>query len=157
MTPKQLAVFGAKIAKKIDKDIEIVIDEISNVYLQAQYVEYLKLLDFVPSDWYTQDEIKDHPTAEQIAQAKKKAKQETKRQEELEQAQLKAQLRQDYETLLANAEEFVLANQKRIGIGIEKMYFEKGDYQGVIRIWERYLLSERDRKGFALLDEILSR
>lgn len=153
MTPKQLAVFGAKIAKKIDKDIEIVIDEISNVHFQGQYVEYLKLLDFVPSDWYTEDEIKDHPTAEQIAQAKKKAKQNAERQEELEQAQLK----QDYETLLANAEEFVLANQKRLGFGIEKMYFNKGDYQSVVRSWERYLLDKRDRKGFALLDEILSR
>ncbi|MFL1732986.1 replication initiation protein [Moraxella oculi] len=153
MTPKQLAVFGAKIAKKIDKDIEIVIDEMSNVHFQGQYVEYLKLLDFVPSDWYTEDEIKDHPTAEQIAQAKKKAKQEAERQEELEQAQLK----QDYETLLANAEEFVLANQKRLGFGIEKMYFNKGDYQSVVRSWEHYLLDKQDRKGFAMLNEILSR
>lgn len=153
MTPKQLAVFGAKIAKKIDKDIEIVIDEISNVHFQGQYVEYLKLLDFVPSDWYTEDEIKDHPTAEQIAQDKKKAKQNAEKQAELEQVQLK----QDYEILLANAEEFVLANQKRIGIGIERMYFEQGDYKGIVRIWERYLLDKRDRRGFALLDEILSR
>lgn len=153
MTPKQLAVFGAKIAKKIDKDIEIVIDEISNVHLQAQYVEYLKLLDFVPSDWYTEDEIKEHPTAEQIAKAKQEAEQEAKKQAELEQVQLK----QDYENLLANAEEFVLANQKRIGFGIEKMYFERGDYQEIVKCWKQYLLNERDRKGFAILNEILAR
>lgn len=153
MTPKQLAVFGAKIAKKIDKDIEIVIDEISNVHLQAQYVEYLKLLDFVPSDWYTEDEIKEHPTAEQIAKAKQEAEQEAKKQAELEQVQLK----QDYENLLENAEEFVLANQKRIGVGIEKMYFERGDYQEIVKCWKQYLLNERDRKGFAILNEILAR
>lgn len=153
MTSKQLAVFGTKVAKKIDKNIGVVISEMSNVYLQDRYIEHLKLLDFVPSDWYTEDEIKKHPTPQQIAQEKLKAEQEAKEQAEQEQSRFK----QDYETLLANAEEFVLANQKKIGFGIEKVYFNNGDYQGVVRLWERYLLNERDRKGFALLDEILSR
>lgn len=153
MSQKQLSMFATKIKKATGQDIDEIISELCNVHLQSKHIDFLKVLDFVPSDWYTEDEIKDHPTAEQIAQDKKKAKQNAEKQEELEQAQLK----QDYETLLANAEEFVLANQKRIGIGIEKMYFEQGDYQGIVRIWERYLLDKRDRKGFALLNEILSR
>lgn len=153
MSEKQLGMFASKIKKATGQDIDEIISELCNVHLQGKHTAFLKVLDFVPSDWYTQEEVKSHPTAEQIAQAKKKVKQETERQEELEQAQLK----QDYETLLANAEEFVLANQKRIGVGIEKMYFQQGDYQSVVRIWERYLLDKRDRKGFALLNEILSR
>lgn len=151
MTPKQLAVFGAKIAKKIDKDIEIVIDEISNVHLQGQYVEYLKLLDFVPSDWYSDDEIKNHLTPQQIDEQKKQAKQAKANQEKLDQAQLE----QDFEKLLANAEEFVLANQKRLGFGIEKMYLEQGNYQAIVRIWQSYLLDKDHRKHFAMVNEIL--
>lgn len=151
MTPKQLAVFGAKIAKKIDKDIEVVIDEISNVHLQGQYVEYLKLLDFVPSDWYSDDEIKDHLTPQQIDEQKKQAKQAKANQEKLDQAQLE----QDFEKLLANAEEFVLANQKRLGFGIEKMYLEQGNYQAIVRIWQSYLLDKDHRKHFAMVNEIL--
>lgn len=153
MSQKQLSLFATKIKKATGQDIDEIINELCNVHLQSKHIDFLKVLDFVPSDWYTEAEIKKHPTPQQIAQEKLRAKQKAKEQAELEQAQL----RQDYEVLLANAEEFVMANQKRIGIGIEKMYFEKGDYQGVVRIWERYLLSERDRKGFALLDEILSR
>lgn len=151
MTPKQLAVFGAKIAKKIDKDIEVVIDEISNVHLQGQYVEYLKLLDFVPSDWYSDDEIKDHLTSQQIDEQKKQAKQAKANQEKLDQSQLE----QDFEKLLANAEEFVLANQKRLGFGIEKMYLEQGNYQAIVRIWQSYLLDKDHRKHFAMVNEIL--
>lgn len=153
MTPKQLAVFGSKIAKKNDKDIEVVIDEISNVHLQGQYVEYLKLLDFVPSDWYSDDEIKEHPTPEKMTQEKQKTKQEIKSKVELE----KIQFEQDFEVLLANAEEFVLANQKRIGFGIEKMYFEQGDYQAIVGVWRDYLLDKKGRKSFVMLKEILAR
>lgn len=153
MTPKQLAVFGAKIAKKIDKDIEIVIDEMSNVHLQGQYVEYLKLLDFVPSDWYGDDEVKDHPTAEKIAQDKLKAEQEIKRQAELEQARLK----KDYEILLANAEEFVLANQKMVSSGIGKTYLKEKNYQQIVMLWEMRLLDKESRADFKMVDELLAR
>lgn len=153
MTPKQLAIFGSKIAKKIDKDIEIIIDEMSNIYLQGQYVEYLKLLDFVPSDWYSDDEIKEQQTAEEIAIEKQKIKQLEKTQEGLEQEQLK----NDFEILLKNAKEFVLANKKRIGFGIERMYFEQEDYESIVRMWESYLLNKRDKKGFLMVEEILLR
>lgn len=153
MSKKQLSLFATKIKKMNGQDVDEIISELSNVYLQSKYIDLLKALDFVPSDWYTQEEIEQHPTTQQIAQEKLRAKQEIKKQVDLE----KARFKQDYEVLLANAKEFALANQKRIGVGIEKMYFDKGDYQGVVRIWERYLLDKRDRKGFALLDEILSR
>lgn len=153
MSQKQLSMFATKIKKASGQDVDEIIKELSNVHLQSKHIDFLKVLDFVPSDWYTQEEAKSHPTAQQIAQEKLKAKQKAKEQAELEQAQL----RQDYEVLLANAEEFVLANQKRLGFGIEKMYFEQGDYQSIVRIWERYLLDKRDRKGFAMVDEILAR
>lgn len=153
MSQKQLSLFATKIKKATGQDIDEIINELCNVHLQSKHIDFLKVLDFVPSDWYTESEMKDHLTAEQIAQEKLKAKQKAKEQTELEQAQL----RQDYEVLLANAEEFVLANQKRLGFGIEKMYFENGDYQAIVKAWKQYLLNKRDRKGFALLDEILSR
>lgn len=153
MSQKQLSLFATKIKKASGQDVDEIITELSNVYLQSKHIAFLKILDFVPSDWYTEAEIKKQPTPQQIAQEKLRAKQKAKEQAELEQAQL----RQDYEVLLANAEEFVLANQKRIGIGIEKMYLDKGNYQGIVRIWERYLLDKRDRDSFALFDEILSR
>ncbi|OPH37676.1 RepB family plasmid replication initiator protein [Moraxella equi] len=164
MTPKQLAVFGAKIAKKIDKDIEIVIDEISNVHFQGQYVEYLKLLDFVPSDWYTQEEAKSHPTAQQIAKEKAEAEARAKAEKEKAEAEAREvkrmqqeQLKKDLEKLTEHAQEFVEANQKRIGGGIERTYFNQGDYAGVVRMWERYLLDKEARKHFAMIDEILAR
>lgn len=84
----------------------------------------------------------------------KKAKEEKEKEE---QKRIADNIENDIAKLQEYAEEFVLANQKRLGFGIEKMYFEQGDYQGIVRIWERYLLDKRDRKGFVLLDEILSR
>lgn len=95
MTPKQLAVFGAKIAKNLNKDIEIVIDEMSNIHLQGQYIEYLKLLDFVPSDWYSDDEVKSHPTAEQIAQTQVEVEQERLKQEQAKKQVIDEKKRQE--------------------------------------------------------------
>lgn len=153
MSQKQLGMFASKIKKATGQDIDEIISELCNVHLQSKHIDFLKVLDFVPSDWYSDDEIKDHPTPQQIDEQKKQAKQAKANQEKLDQAQLE----QDFDKLLANAEEFVLANQKRLGFGIEKMYFEQGNYQGVMRAWEHYLLDKRDRKGFAMVDEILAR
>lgn len=154
MTPKQLAVFGAKVAKKLDKDIELVIDEISNVHLQGQYVECLKTLDFIPSEWYTDDEMKDHPTAEQIKQAKADEKARAKAEKEQKQQQLK----QDFKKLVSYADIFVQANLNKVSTtGIEQLYLKNKDYTGIVQVWEHHLLDERERKRFALVDEILAR
>ena len=154
MTPKQLAVFGAKVAKKLDKDIELVIDEISNVHLQGQYVECLKTLDFIPSEWYTDDEIKDHPTADQIKQAKADEKARAKAEKEQKQQQLK----QDFKKLVSYADIFVQANLNKVSTtGIEQLYLKNKDYTGIVQVWEHHLLDERERKRFALVDEILAR
>lgn len=154
MTPKQLAVFGAKVAKKLDKDIELVIDEISNVHLQGQYVECLKTLDFIPSEWYTDDEIKDHPTAEQIKQAKADEKARAKAEKEQKQQQLK----QDFKKLVSYADIFVQANLNKVSTtGIEQLYLKNKNYTGIVQVWEHHLLDERERKRFALVDEILAR
>lgn len=154
MTPKQLAVFGAKVAKKLDKDIELVIDEISNVHLQGQYVECLKTLDFIPSEWYTDDEIKDHPTADQIKQAKADEKARAKAEKEQKQQQLK----QDFKKLVSYADIFVQANLDKVSTtGIEQLYLKNKDYTGIVQVWEHHLLDERERKRFALVDEILAR
>lgn len=154
MTPKQLAVFGAKVAKKLDKDIELVIDEISNVHLQGQYVECLKTLDFIPSEWYTDDEIKDHPTADQIKQAKADEKARAKAEKEQKQQQLK----QDFKNLVSYADIFVQANLDKVSTtGIEQLYLKNKDYTGIVQVWEHHLLDERERKRFALVDEILAR
>lgn len=153
MTPKQLAVFGAKIAKKIDKDIEIVIDEMSNVHLQGQYVEYLKLLDFVPSAWYGEDEIKEHQTPQQIEEAKIKEKARLKAEKEQKQQQLK----KDFEKLCVNAEAFVKANLTKVSrTGAERIYLQKEDYTNIVKMWEYRLLDEKVRNSFAMVDEILS-
>lgn len=153
MTQKQLSFFANKIKKQNGQDINEIVNELCNVHLQGKHTEFLKVLDFVPSDWYTEEEIKDHPTAEQIAKDKQKAERDAKNKANLEQTQFE----QDFEILLANAEEFVLANQKRIGFGIEKMYFEQGNYQGIVRGWKEYLFDKRDRQGFAMLNEILAK
>lgn len=154
MTPKQLAFFGSKLAKKLDKDIELVIDEISNVHLQGQYVECLKTLDFIPSEWYTDDEMKDHPTAEQIKQAKADEKARAKAEKEQKQQQLK----QDFKKLVSYADIFVQANLDKVStIGIEQLYLKNKDYTGIVKVWEHHLLDERERKRFALVDEILAR
>lgn len=153
MTPKQLAVFGSKIAKKIDKDIEIIIDEMSNVHLQGQYVDYLKELEFVPSDWYNETEIKEHLTKEQIDETKKQVK---KKQRE-ENAILQAQLEKDYQKIKLYAKEFVLANKSlAITLG-EIQALKQEDYELVLNFWHDKLISPSWRTKFNLVDAILAR
>lgn len=89
MSQKQLAHFAIKIHQLSNQDIDNILDELCNVHLQANHVNSLKKLGFVPSDWYSDDEIKSHPTAEQIAQAE-----EAERLKKVEQQQLKRQQKQ---------------------------------------------------------------
>lgn len=149
MSQKQLSMFAAKIKKATGQDIDEIVSELCNVHLQGRHVDFLKVLDFVPSDWYSNDEIKDHPNAEKIQKIKQEQLSDCKAEQ--------ARLRRDFELLLANAKEFVLANQKRIGIGVEKMYFDKGDYHSIVSLWELYLLDKNQRRMFAMIDEILER
>ena len=74
MSQKQLSLFATKIKKATGQDIDEIINELCNVHLQSKHIDFLKVLDFVPSDWYTENEMKDHLTAEQIAKEKLDAK-----------------------------------------------------------------------------------
>lgn len=153
MTQKQLSLFATKIKKANGQDVEEIMAELSNVHLQAKHVDFLKSLDFVPSAWYSDDEAKEHPTAEQIAQAKADEKARVKAEKEQKQRQLK----QDFEKLVDNAELFVKSNLKRVSkTGIEQMYFKENNYAGVVKAWEHDLLNENTRKHFAMIDEILA-
>lgn len=153
MTQKQLSLFATKIKKASGQDVEEVMAELSNVHLQVKHVDFLKSLDFVPSAWYSDDEAKEHPTAEQIAQAKADEKARVKAEKEQKQRQLK----QDFEKLVDNAELFVKSNLKRVSkTGIEQIYFKEKNYAGVVKAWEHDLLNENTRKHFAMIDEILA-
>lgn len=153
MTSKQLAVFGSKIAKLMDKDIEIIADELCNVHLQSQYITILKALEFVPSDYYTDDEIKTHLTQEQLDELRQNAQKEQEQQAKLEQIQLQ----QDFKKLLHFAEEFVLANQKMVSSGIGKTYLKEKNYQQIVMLWEMRLLDKESRADFKMVDELLAR
>lgn len=154
MSQKQLSMFATKIKKATGQDIDEIISELCNVHLQSKHIDFLKVLDFVPSDWYTENEMKDHLTAEQIAKAKSDAKAQEQEQKEQRQQQLK----EDMVKLLDNAQMFVEANLARVSkTGIERLYLEQGDYIGIVRMWERYLLDKKSRNGFAMLNEILAR
>lgn len=68
------------------------------------------------------------------------------------------QLQQDFEKLLENAEEFVLANKPKVNkITVETIYFAQQDYEEVMRFWYEDLMGKRFRKSYALIDEILAR
>lgn len=152
MTQKQMAMFASKIKKASGQEIDEIIDELSNVHLQAKHIDFLKVLDFVPSAWYSDDEIKNHLTPEQIIQAKKQAKQQSKDKAAKEQKKLE----QDFEILLANAEAFVLANQRMVRVvGVERHYFDQKDYQEVVKMWRSDLLDCKKRKCYKMVDELL--
>lgn len=121
MTQKQLSLFATKIKKASGQDVEEVMAELSNVHLQVKYVDFLKSLDFVPSAWYSDDEAKNHPTAEQIAQeqeAERKAKAERvkqakKAQEAQKQAQKQAE-EQAEQAFILSFESLPIDEQERI-------------------------------------------
>ena len=152
MTQKQLAMFAGKIKKATGQDIDEIISELCNVHLQSKHIDFLKVLDFVPSDWYTEEEIRSHLTAEQIKEAKMLKKIETDKIQEDQ----KTRLEEDYEKILQNAEVFVMANQHRIRRNtVEQFLFEAGDYLAIIKSWKNDLMDEKSRKNFNKIDEIL--
>lgn len=152
MTQKQLAMFAGKIKKATGQDIDEIISELCNVHLQSKHIDFLKVLDFVPSDWYTEEEIRSHLTAEQIKEAKILKKIEADKIQENQ----KTQLEEDYEKILQNAEVFVMANQHRIRRNtVEQFLFEAGDYLAIIKSWKNDLMDEKSRKNFNKIDEIL--
>mgnify|MGYP006924738541 CR=1 FL=1 len=58
--------------------------------------------------------------------------------------------------LIDNAQMFVEANISRFRkTGVERMYLEQGNYVGIVKMWECYLLDDDARKHFLLVDEIL--
>ncbi|MFB6349982.1 RepB family plasmid replication initiator protein [Moraxella sp. ZJ142] len=153
MTPKQLSMFAAKIKKASGQDVDDIIAELSNVHLQGKHVAFLKVLDYVPSEWYSEEEIQSHLTAEQLASQQASAK---ARIQEDKQAKLK-QLEQDFDKLLAHAELFVIANHNRVNKnGIERLYFEQGKYTDLMMVWKPALLDEQTRRHFEMVDKILS-
>lgn len=54
------------------------VDELSNIHLQSKHIERLKLLDFVPSAWYTDEECATHQTLEDIAERKAQVEEQLK-------------------------------------------------------------------------------
>lgn len=150
MTQKQLAMFAGKIKKATGQDIDEIISELCNVHLQSKHIDFLKVLDFVPSHWYTDEEVKSHISAEQIESAALlKAKQQADDNREwLDQCQA------EYEILLQNAEQFVMLNQHKVRKNtVEQFYLDKEDYLSVVRIWKRDLMDEYGKKGFIFPDE----
>lgn len=161
MTAKQLSFFSRKINGINGQDVQEIAFELSNVYLQGKYVDLLKNLDFIPSDWYTKEEIKNHPTPTKIVESKAYLEYQSLKNKDRERGlkeQRQIQLREDMDKFFQHAQLFVEANLSRVSkTGIEKMYLDNGDYVGIIKMWEHYLLDEKTRKGFALVDYILSK
>lgn len=154
MTAKQLSFFAGKIAKVTGQDVETVANELSNVHLQGNHLERLKLLDFVPSDWFSEEEITLQPTVEQLAQISQNSEKQQIKNAELQQLQYE----QDFQKILFFAEEFVLANQHLLNqSNIEGVLFREKNYGGIVQMWRDYLLDEKKRQGFRLLHEILAR
>lgn len=152
MTHKQMALFASKIKKAHGDSIDDIMAELSNVHLQSKHVGFLKVLDYVPSDWYTEEEIRSHLTAEQIKEAKMLKKIEADKIQEDQ----KTRLEEDYEKILQNAEVFMMANQHRIRRNtVEQFLFEAGDYLAIIKSWKNDLMDEKSRKNFNKIDKIL--
>lgn len=152
MTNKQLALFASKIKKAQGDSIDDIMAELSNVHLQSKHVGFLKVLDYVPSDWYTEEKIRSHLTAEQIKEAKMLKKIEA---DKIQDDQ-KTQLEEDYEKILQGAEVFVMANQHRIRRNtVEQFLFEADDYLAIIKSWNNDLMDEKSKKNFNKIDEIL--
>ena len=152
MTEKQLALFSSKIAKATGEEITKVVDELSNIHLQSKHIERLKLLDFVPSAWYTDEECATHQTLEDITEQNQQARDEL--QNSL--AEEKALLEEDFLKLKQHAETFVVANKRHLRTTGEKALFKNGNYQTIIQMWHDYLTDAKSRALFDKVDEILS-
>lgn len=154
MTQKQLSMFAGKIKKASDQDVEEIIAELSNVHLQSKHIDFLKVLDYVPSAWYSDDEIKEHPTSKQVVQMKKQAKKDKADKAKQEQEQLE----HDFEKIVTYAEEFVMANLDRVTkSSIEGVHLKSKNYEGIVQAWKHNIIDPKWRKSFALVDEILAR
>lgn len=152
MTKKQLSVFAGKIKQQTGQEFDEVMFELSNVHLQGKYVEFLKELEFVPSRWYTKDEIKLHPTTSQITKLKIQAELKAKTENDKKSATLK----EEFEILLENAQTLVQANLDKVGKrGVGRMYLKDENYVAIVKLWENDLLDEKRRETFLGIDEIL--
>lgn len=151
MTKRQLSMFAGKIRKASGQDVEEIIAELSNVHLQSKHIGFLKVLDYTPSAWYSEKEIKNHLTAEQIVAQKEQVKKEKADKAKKE----KEQQERDFNKLLTYAEEFVTANLDKVNKNnIEGYYLKEKNYEGIIEAWQR---GDKQIKTFALVDEILAR
>lgn len=152
MTKKQMSVFATKIKHQTGQEIDEIMSALSNVHLQGQYVALLKEFDFMPSKWYTKDEMKSHLTAEQVAknEAESQSKAKASQQQKL------TQFKRDMDKLIENAEGFVKANLDKVAKrGIERMYLKQENYVGIVKLWESQLLDEDKKQSFLGIDEIL--
>lgn len=162
MTKKQLNFFGGKIATELGKDIEAVIQDLTNVYLQNQYIDMLKQLNYVPTKYFTDKEIAKQPTLQAIEQQQAEQKRIIKEREVKEQVNkeaLQAKFAEDLVKLKQHAKEFALANRHLINsYGIDRHYFDNKEYDSLIAYcWKEQLTDPKQRKYFRLLDEILAR
>lgn len=153
MTKKQLSFFANKIKQANGQDIDEIMDELSNVHLQSKHIAFLKVLDFIPTEWYTEEEIKDHLTQEQIDELKQTLKKSAKSQEEQEQIKLE----QDFYKIKAYAKSFVLANKDLINRAtIEGFYLQQKDYDAIVQLWKDRLTNKETRRRFVGVEEILA-
>lgn len=166
MTKKQLNFFGGKIATELGKDIEAVIKDLTNVYLQNQYIDMLKQLNYVPSKYFTDKEIAKQPTLQAIEQQQAEnerqirlADAEKEAEEQANKEALQAKFAEDLVKLKQHAKEFALANRHLINsYGIDRYYFDNKEYDSLIAYcWKEQLTDPKQRKYFRLLDEILAR
>ncbi|WP_218563981.1 RepB family plasmid replication initiator protein [Moraxella caprae] len=107
-------------------------------------------------DWGAEFLLKKQKESEKEKQ--ELAKKQKREKELFEQQKIIDNIDNDIAKLKEYAEEFVMANQKRISAtGIERFYFNNKDYQGIVGCWKDYLIDKRSRKSFVFLDEILAR
>lgn len=144
MTVKQLGRFSAEIAQKRNIDFDVVFDELQNVHTQKKYVSVLKELGFVPSQYYTDSEIKTHLTIEQIekqkqeqAELEEQEKIKLQKQEQEQKLQQQLELERKLPKIKQKAEEFVKENKHLITYGLEKTFFQKGNFEELINSWVR--------------------
>lgn len=88
MTTKQLAMFADKIAAATGDNAEKVAERLSDVCRQGRYVDQLQELDFKPSAWYDDDEVKAMQAAHKQRQTLKQY--ELVKQQEREEAEKQA-------------------------------------------------------------------
>lgn len=128
MSDKQLDMFGDKIAHIMGYDAATIKKHLQDVTKQADYIDYLKQLEFKPSDWFTDGEIK-------MMQKPKKVRKNVEKTAEEPPACLQAE--KAYRTLMDSddsvVEKFVTDNQKFLTTMSEKHYFAEGDFRKALQ------------------------